>query len=129
MIPDSKYEDKAFMISELCEMFKADELTQLTDLASSCPSHMPEEEFNHKYIKHLKFFYLEHLNAIQKGTYKKIPFQTLNKQILDAVNSNTRHKEYPLMPDFDKEDSHAADNQKNKSRIQSMLNHVRNKQK
>lgn len=125
MIPDSKYEDKAFMISELCEMFKADELTQLADLASSCPLHMSREEFNHKYMKHLKFFYLEHLPSIQRGTYQKVPFRNLNKQIVEAVNGNARSKEYPLMPNPDKEGGHQPDNRKNKDKIQSMINHIR----
>ncbi len=128
MIPASKYDDKAFMLSELCEMFKVDELTQLADMASFCPPHMSKEEFDHKYMKHLKFFYLEHLNAIQTGTYKKVPFQSLNQRILEAVNSNAGNKEYPLMPDY-KTSSRFADNQKNRDRIQSMLHHLHNKQK
>lgn len=129
MIPNSKYEDKAFMISELCEMFKADELVQLADLALFCPLHMSPEEFNHKYMKHLKFFYLEHLPAIQRGTYQKIPFQNLNRQIVEAVNGNARGEEYELKPNTDKEDGHLSDSRKNKDKIQSVIGHIRNRQK
>jgi hypothetical protein len=126
MIPDSKYEDKAFLISELCEMFKADELSQLVDVEKSCPAGMSCEEFKRQYLKHLELLYLKNFRAIQQGKYEKIPFQNLNTQIVKAIQSPGKGKEYPLMPRSDKANAASADTEQLRSKLQSLKNSSKN---
>jgi hypothetical protein len=120
MMSDSKSADKAFFISELCETFKADELSQLVDIEKSCPANMSHEEFKHQYLKHLKLLYLKNLRAIQQGKYEKVPFQNLNTQIVHAIQSHDDDKAYPLMPRADKVTPTPTDAVKLSARIQAL---------
>lgn len=132
MIPTSKFEDKAYMISELCLPFKTDELAQLLEHETNLQKRSAEDQdFDYKYMMHLKLLYMRSIPAMQKGTYRKIPFKELNKQILASVNSGI--KEYPLMPregvGFDAPEKTSLPPRRTREEMLQFINTVRNKQK
>lgn len=132
MIPSSKFEDKAYMISELCLPIKADDFDRLLEHAIEMQANCKgKEDFDHKYMMHLKLIYMHNIPALQKGTYHKIPFEQLNAKILSLVDTKT--KEYPLMPmegvGFDAPEKKAKQSPQDRERIRELIESMKSKRK
>ena len=132
MIPNSKFEDKAYMISELCLPFKADDFERLLNHALEMQNNCKgKEDFDHKYMMHLKLIYMRNIPALQKGTYRKIPFEVLNQKILSLVDTKTN--EYPLMPmegvGFDAPEKKAQTTPQDREKMRQLIESIRSKKK
>lgn len=93
---NSKYDDVAYLLTDLCCICTDDELKILTALSARMKQ---DASFFKTYLKQLKLKYIQAIPKIQKGTYKKIPFAKLHKMLLLQINKNIATKRYPLLSD------------------------------
>ena len=79
---DSKYDDVAYLVTNLCKKCSNDELVELGSLASQMKQ---DKVFRQKYLTQLKLKYMNAVMKIQKGEYTRVPFSSLHKEILSSI--------------------------------------------
>ncbi len=79
---NSKYEDVAYLVTNLCKNCSYDELVELASLASQMKQ---DDVFRQKYLTQLKLKYMNAVMKIQKGEYTRVPFSSLHKEILSSI--------------------------------------------
>lgn len=92
----SKYDNVAYLLTDLCDFYSDEELHKLTVLSAQMKRY---SEFRKKYLKYLKLKYIKAIPSMLKGTYKKISFSCLHKNILSQMKNNTEEKSYPFIPE------------------------------
>lgn len=85
MEDNSKYEDIAYLLTDLCGICSNAELAILTKLAVRMQQ---DNEFRKNYLKQLKLKYIRAIPQIQKGTYQKVSFSVLHKTILSTIEKS-----------------------------------------
>lgn len=92
----SKYDNVAYLLTDLCEFYSDEELQKLAVLSAQMKQHI---EFRKKYLKYLKLRYIRTVPSMLKGTYKKISFSSLHQNILSQVENDAEKKSYPFIPE------------------------------
>ncbi len=91
---NSKYDDVAYLVTDLCRINTDNEMKSLTELSVRMKQDIL---FRKDYLKYLKLKYVKAIPTILKGTYKKISFSALHKTILSQIEKNVNAKRYPLL--------------------------------
>ena len=92
----SKYDNVAYLLTDLCGFYSDEELQKLTALSAQMKRDIG---FRKKYLKYLKLRYIKAIPSMLKGTYKKISFSSLHKNILSRTKNDTDAKSHPFIPE------------------------------